>query len=126
MGKGNFKNFASITHKASEGYAPNTDYTMTNAFLHSALKTSKAGKFDIQLAYQQKAYGADGFYHTVFRNQFENTKTLFGALNWNLQLNKVQLNAQIYNRMHHDRFEFFRNFEVKADATSYGVYRLRE
>jgi iron complex outermembrane receptor protein len=124
LGKGNFKNFASITHKASEGYAPNTDYIMTNAFIHSALKTPKAGKFDLQLAYQQKAYGADGFYHTVFRNQFENTKTLFGALNWNLQLNKVQLNAQIYNRLHHDRFEFFRNFENAASWYSSHYYHL--
>ncbi len=124
LGKGNFKNFASITHKASEGYAPNTDYIMTNAFIHSVLKTPKAGKFDLQLAYQQKAYGADGFYHTVFRNQFENTKTLFGALNWNLQLNKVQLNAQIYNRLHHDRFEFFRNFENAASWYSSHYYHL--
>ncbi|MDX9921003.1 MAG: TonB-dependent receptor, partial [Paludibacter sp.] len=103
---------------------PNTDYIMTNAFIHSALKTPKAGKFDLQLAYQQKAYGADGFYHTVFRNQFENTKTLFGALNWNLQLNKVQLNAQIYNRLHHDRFEFFRNFENAASWYSSHYYHL--
>lgn len=111
LGNEKLKTFASVSHKVSDGYAPNTDYQMTNAFIHSRLKTNKAGKFDLQLAYQQKAYGADGFYHTVFRNQFENTKTIFGALNWNYQRNNLQLNAQIYSRLHHDRFEFFRNFE---------------
>ncbi|MDD3489859.1 MAG: TonB-dependent receptor plug domain-containing protein, partial [Paludibacter sp.] len=60
LAKNNFRNFASVTHKASDGYIANTDYRMTNAFLHSILKTSNAGKFDLQMAYQQKAYGADG------------------------------------------------------------------
>lgn len=103
--------FSSVSHKKSDGYISNTDFNIANAYVQSGLKTGNAGNFGIQLAYQQKSFGANSFYSTTYPNQFEHTKTMFSTLDWNLRTGNWDFNSQIYWRQHHDRFELFRNFE---------------
>ena len=103
--------FGSVSHKRSDGYIDNTDFTIASAYLQNSLRTEKAGKFSLQMAYQQKSFGANSFYSEKFPNQFEHTKTMFSALDWGLKSGGWSFNSQAYWRRHHDRFELFRNFE---------------
>ena len=105
FGTDRFHTFASLSHKSSSGYTTNTDFDMSSAFIQSALKTTNAGTFDLQLAAQLKAFGAGGFYSLAFPNQYENTKTFLTALNWTMNKGKFEYSAQAYWRRHHDRFE---------------------
>lgn len=105
LGTDRFHTFASVSHKSSSGYIANTDFDLSSAFLQSSFNTKNAGKFDLQLATQLKAFGASGFYSLAFPNQYENSKTFLTALNWSMNNRKFEYAAQAYWRRHHDRFE---------------------
>jgi len=105
LGTDRFHTFASISHKSSSGYTANTDFDLSSGYLQSTFNTKNAGKFDLQLAAQFKAFGASGFYSLAFPNQYENSKTFLTALNWTMSKGKFEYTAQAYWRQHHDRFE---------------------
>jgi iron complex outermembrane receptor protein len=105
VGNDKLHTLMSVSHRASDGYMRNTDYDFTNAFVQSVLNTKSVGKFDLQLAAQQKAFGANEFYGLAYPNQYERSKTLFTALNWSFTHNKLAYSAQTYWRRHNDRFE---------------------
>jgi iron complex outermembrane receptor protein len=109
MGSDLFHTFVSVSHKSSSGYITNTDFDLSSAFLQSILNTKNAGKFDLQLAGQLKAFGSNGFYTLAYPNQFENSKTFLTALSWSMNKGKFEYAAQAYWRQHHDRFELFRD-----------------
>ena len=106
-----FSMFGSVSHRKSDGYTDNTDFNIANGYVQGGVKTKHAGDFSLQLAYQQKSFGANSFYTTTYPNQFEHTKTMFSALDWNLKSSDWDFSAQVYWRQHHDRFELFRNFQ---------------
>ena len=105
LGTNRFNTFASISHKSSSGYTRNTDFDLSSAFIQSTYNSNNAGKFDLQLATQLKAFGAGGFYSLAFPNQFENSKTFLAALNWTMKKGHFGYTSQAYWRQHHDRFE---------------------
>jgi iron complex outermembrane receptor protein len=109
LGTERFHTFASLSHKSSSGYMPNTDFDISSAFVQSVLKTQSLGKFDLQLAAQLKDFGANDFYSFVYPNQFEDSKTFLAALNWTMTKGNFTYDAQIDWRQHHDRFELFRD-----------------
>lgn len=109
LGNDKLHTFASVSHKSSDGYMDFTDFNMSNAFIQTTVKTANTGKFDLQLAAQQKEFGANGFYSLKYPNQFESTKTFMASLNWALTKGKLSYNAQAYWRRHHDRFELYRD-----------------
>ncbi|MEA4840562.1 MAG: TonB-dependent receptor [Bacteroidales bacterium] len=106
----------SFSHKKSDGYTDNTDFNLFDCHIQVGFKSQSTGTFLFQSAYQQKAFGANSFYSFSYPNQFERTKTLFGSLNWEKNIGKTNLQAQIYERQHHDRFELFRNMENAAPS----------
>lgn len=119
-----FSAFASASHQASDGYRDNTDYDLSNAFLHLNQKTENAGNWGFQAAMQQKSFGANGFYSLAYPNQFDHTKTFFSALTWSIHKNKWKTDAQVYWRQHHNRFELFRNAEGAASwYTNHNYHR---
>ena len=105
LGTDSFHTFASVSHKSSSGYAANTGFDLSSGYIQSVLNTKNAGKFNLQLAAQLKAFGASGFYSLAFPNQYENSKTFLAALDWSLHKGKLEYTAQAYWRQHHDRFE---------------------
>ena len=109
IGNQKIQTFASFSNKSSAGYINNTDYHLLNVFSQSVLRTSRAGKFDLQMAYQLKDYGANGFYTLKYPAQFDHTQTYFGAIDWAYSRNNTSLSAQTYFRRHYDRFELFRD-----------------
>lgn len=110
-----FRMLGSASHERSDGYIDNTDYETTDAFLHAVYQTGRAGKFGLQAGYQQKAYGANGFYSLSYPNQFDRTRTFLTALSWSLNRARWQWNGQLYWRQHHDVYELFRDFEHAPD-----------
>lgn len=126
IGSGKLQSFISLSHKGSEGYRENTDFEIYNVFSQTIIRTEKAGKFDFQASYQQKAYGANGFYSLAYPNQFDFTRTIFSALNWTLSKGIFTYNIQAYHRQHHDRFELFRNFENAASWYTSHNYHLTD
>jgi len=126
FGNDRFHTFASVSHQSSDGYMPNTDFNMFNAFSQSIIKTAHAGKFDLQLAVQQKSFGANSFYSLDYPNQFEHTKTFLTALSWTLSKGKMTYAAQAYWRQHHDRFELFRDSRGAASWYKGHNYHLTD
>jgi vitamin B12 transporter len=104
----------SATYKHSDGYTENTDFDLFNGYLETILQTKKTGRLNAQIGYQQKSYGANSFYSFAYPNQFEQTKSMFTSLNWTKTKGNNNFSGQLSNRLHHDRFELFRNAENAA------------
>ena len=104
----------SASIKRSDGYRNNTDFNFFNSLFQTKYRSNGLGNFQFQAGYQQKAFGANSFYTFAYPNQFERTKTLFSALNWEKKFGNTSLEAQLSERIHHDRFELFRNSENAA------------
>ncbi len=109
-----WKNTLSASYKKSDGYRDNTDFEFFNSLFQTKYRSNGFGDFQFQAGYQQKAFGANSFYTFLYPNQFERTKTLFSSLNWVKKFGKTTLEAQLGERIHHDRFELFRNSENAA------------
>ena len=112
--KGSWQLGGSVSHKQSDGYINNTDFDLFNSHILAQYQSKSIGTFQLQMGYQQKAFGANSFYSFTYPNQFERTKTLFSALSWEKTTGKTTWQSQIYERQHHDRFELFRNMENAA------------
>ncbi len=104
----------SASYKKSDGYRNNTDFNFFNSLFQTKYHSNSVGNIQFQAGYQQKSFGANSFYTFLYPNQFERTKTLFSALNWEKKFGNTSLEAQLSERIHHDRFELFRNFENAA------------
>ncbi|HET9571533.1 MAG TPA: TonB-dependent receptor [Bacteroidales bacterium] len=104
----------SASYKKSDGYVNNTDFDFFNSLFQTKYRSNGLGDFQFQAGYQQKAFGANSFYTFDYPNQFERTKTLFSSLNWEMKVGKTSFEAKLSERIHHDRFELFRNSENAA------------
>jgi iron complex outermembrane receptor protein len=111
LNKGPWQLGGSVSYKRSDGYMENTDFDLFNSQMQVGYQNQSTGNFLLQLGYQQKAYGANSFYSFAYPDQFERTKTLFSALSWEKEIGKVNLQAQAYERQHHDCFELFRDIK---------------
>jgi iron complex outermembrane receptor protein len=108
---GGLTSFASFSHSRSEGYKENTDFDMTNAFLQLRYDSKLFGALNLQSGYQDKGFGAYGFYSAAYPDEYEQTRTFFASLSSEKKIGNFTLLPKIYWRQHHDRFELFRAFE---------------
>lgn len=104
----NSSTFLSVSDSKSNGYIDNTDYKISNLFLHSILST-KTGNFSFFTGYQSKAFGANSFYTPKYPNQFEKTSSLISSLEYEKKWNQNTILINSYLRKHWDRFELFRD-----------------
>jgi len=104
---GNTFHFAGVNSAASNGYTSNTDTKSSSIFYRSRIKLN-AFSVDLQGGYSSKAFGANSFYTPKYPDQFEATRSFFGALKV-IPSAKLHLEPQIFWRRHSDRFELFRN-----------------
>jgi len=102
-----FRSFLSMSRKLSSGYITNTDFMVGNMF-YQLENEQDFGTFNLQVGYKDKSFGAQSFYTPKYPNQFEQTKTTFGSLNFEHK-GKIRLKQNIYWRRNQDRFELFRN-----------------
>lgn len=64
------KTFLSFQKSASDGYMENTDFRIKNFYLQS-LWLERNYQLDLQLGFQQKDFGANGFYSAKYPLQYE-------------------------------------------------------
>jgi iron complex outermembrane receptor protein len=101
------KLFIAASQARSDGYIKNTDFNLYNLFAHSNYQDD-SNTIDIQLGYQNKAFGAQSFYTPKYPEQFEQTSTFFTSASYSKKVASIILSPQVYIRNHNDRFELFR------------------
>lgn len=103
---GKIHNHTSVMMRRSDGYRWDTDFKNYGFYHQSSYKHNRT-EAALQLAYQDKAYGAYDFYATQWPVQFEHTRSLFSSLNFSAG-KKVRFQGQISWKRLYDRFELFR------------------
>jgi iron complex outermembrane receptor protein len=92
-----------VSRKKSDGYTHNTDFETINFSWGSSLNF---GRNDINLlfGYNDKEFGANRFYSSLFPNQWEHTTTKFLSLSSNLEIDNISINPKAYWRRHDDDY----------------------
>lgn len=114
--KNNLSALAAVSYRRSDGYIDNTDFKTLNAYSRLMYETKKAGFFDFQIGYQNKAFGANSFYSTAYPNQFEATQTALTSVSWRKDIGDFSIGSSIGYRRNSDHFELFRD---NIDAPSW-------
>ena len=99
--------FLAVSKSISGGYTQNTDFDNLNVFYNPYLNAA-IGKFDFQIGYTNKSFGANSFYTPEYPNQYEQIKTTFASLKFETG-KTIKFIPAVYYRAHKDRFELFRN-----------------
>ena len=98
----------STSFTGSDGYQENTDYTNSKVFLHSTAENEYILS-ELMVGWYQKKFGANAFYTPRFPEQYEESKSLFTALKFNIRKPVLKLSGNIYWKRHFDHFLLFRN-----------------
>ncbi len=108
LGIKNMQHYFSVGKKASEGYISNTDFDISNLFYQNTIQLKKSS-IGMQVAYNEKKFGANSFYSAKYPNQFEHTEVFFANASFKTN-GYLKFTSNIYYRRHQDRFELFRNY----------------
>jgi iron complex outermembrane receptor protein len=100
---GALNNYFSLSKSKSDGYIHNTDFDLQNYSYHASLGDQQEN-LNLFLGYNEKEFGANGFYSANFPNQREHTKTKFAGLSSALGSESFSVSPKIYWRRHNDRF----------------------
>ncbi len=92
----------------SDGYTLNTDYNMSNVYLHSTMNTNRLTT-DLILGWNEKNFGANAFYTPRFPEQYEETSAMVGAVKVEGGTPSFKVSAQAHWNRHYDHFLLFRN-----------------
>ncbi len=105
---GRTRNSLSAGYQSSDGYIPYSDYRMYNLLWQTRWKARENAYLDMQLAYNNKHYGANTFYSAKFPNQYERTSaymaTLKGSFGQTLRVIPI-----LYWSRHYDQFDLIKN-----------------
>jgi iron complex outermembrane receptor protein len=96
----------SAGYSASAGYIPDSDYELLNVFWQSRFHADNS-KLDVQLGFNEKAYGANTFYSPSYPNQFDETQSLFASVKGESGT-MLKFVPQIYWNRHYDCFRLYR------------------
>lgn len=104
--RGNLSLMTTASVKHSDGYRHNTGFDDLNAYLRANYEDAKSGFIDFQAGYQNRQFGANGFYSLRFPDQFEHTQTTLASVRWVKRLSeRAVLNSSLSGRHNTDRFE---------------------
>jgi len=118
-------NSFSYEHKISNGARPNTDFEY-QTFSYILNKDWQDNSLNFLAGYQDKDYGADGFYSNLYNEEEEHTETLFVKAGLDSDLGPSNLKNSAFLRRHHDRFLLNRNnplfYQNMHTTYSYGIH----
>ncbi len=100
---GKIQNNITISKRKSNGYIHNTGFDISNLILTSYYPF-KNGIVNLLAAYNDKKFGANGFYSAYFPNQWEHTSTTFLNLSGEYGTTNFQISPKIYWRKNNDEF----------------------
>ena len=93
-------------YERSDGYVENTDFKNFNAFYYGNYLT-KIGKFESQLAFLSRDYGANGFYSLRFPNQHDSIQTVIASVKY-INKAKVKIIPSLYYRYQQDCYQLIK------------------
>ena len=97
----------SAGYNSSGGYIPDSDYKILNTFWQSNFHVDNS-HLNIQLGFNDKAYGANTFYSPVYFSQFDDTRSLFAAIRGESGT-KLKFIPHLYWSRHYDCFQLYRD-----------------
>ncbi len=101
------KNFVAFSVYGSNGFTHNTDFKSYNLYYNGNINIKDA-KLSIQLGLTDKGYGANNFYSTKYKNQFEENKASLASIGFEAGTN-LKLSSSAYWRRLYDHFVLVRN-----------------
>lgn len=104
---GNVNHYFSVGGRHSDGYIPNADYNLFNAY-YNRIGATELGTSMLQVGYTDKAFGANTFYTPSYPFQYEQNRTFFGSFKYETAGETVRFSPAVYFRQNHDRFELYR------------------
>jgi vitamin B12 transporter len=78
---GRVNNLLAVAHSGSSGYTDNTDFSVENIY-YTGHFFSQASALKLQAGYQQKNFGANGFYSPRYPDQYEQNNTTLLSLDF--------------------------------------------
>lgn len=103
FGSKNVRNLFTASLGRSQGYQPASDFAMYNAYYQADAQVL-GGKAKIMAGYNSRNFGANTFYSSNFKNQYEETRTGFVAAEFQKNIGALSLTARGYWRRHDDMF----------------------
>lgn len=103
--------------RRSDGYRYNTDFDTYNAYVRASYDTPRAGLFDFQAGYQNRAFGSNGFYAAYNPDQWERTSTALASLRWRRSAGRWQMEAAVSYRKNFDRYDWTRGTAMNRHNT---------
>ncbi len=97
----------SAGYASSDGYIPNSDYSIYNLLWQTRLRIKESHKMDIFMGYNNKKYGANTFYSALYPNQYEMTGTYTGAVKGEFGT-RLKMIPILYWTRHHDQFDLIK------------------
>lgn len=98
----------SLSYHRSDGYSHNTDYRLGNLFFQARRDDMGHGQWDLQTGLQMKDYGANAFYSLAYPDQYESIRSGLISATYRRIFGWGALQLALYDRVHTDRFELFR------------------
>ncbi len=110
-----------LSKSLSSGYAPNTDFDITKAFITTKYNPAQnIGVFSLKAGFLGKNAGAYNFYTPLFPYQYESIISWLAIISHDLQVKPgFKLHTDLYQRTHSEIFELFRedpNWYVRTDS----------
>ena len=121
---GRFTLFGAASHRRSDGYRPNTDFSNDNAYVRATCDGGRAGFFDFQAGWQRRDFGSNGFYAAYNPDQWEHTSTTLTSLRWTKALGRFSLGAAVSYRLNFDRYDWTRGTALNRHRTDNAGARL--
>lgn len=113
INKNRMSNYVFVNRTSSKGYTNNTDFVKYSMFYNGQFYFKKSN-LEWQLAYMDKAFGANDFYTPKYPNQFEELHTAIAGIRFNT-IGKISSSTSVSYRANADRFELFRDgFEAPS------------
>ena len=100
---GNWNNHIALSKQKSDGYMHNTDFDIVNFSYGTSLNTN-LGALNLFYGYNDKKFGANGFYSTLFPNQWEHTTTKLLSLSGDLGNSNIIISPKAYWRRNDDNY----------------------
>ncbi len=122
--KNRFSHYFTTNYASSKGYIENTDFKKTSLFYFGDYDAKKIN-LSWQLAYSDKAFGANSFYTPKYPNQFEQLRTMFAGLKFKTN-GKISTITQLHYRGNADRFELIRDGKEALGWYSHHNYHYNQ
>ncbi len=100
---GIINNHISLSKQKSDGFMHDTDFNITN-FTYGASFNSTNSNVNLFFGYNDKKFGANSFYSTLFPNQWEHTTTKFLNISGEFGSEAYSISPKIYWRRNDDNY----------------------